>query len=32
MNAVNKLIKTNPNADIATGLQKPEDEFNKQHQ
>ena len=30
MNAVYKLIKTDPTADIATELQKAEDEFNKQ--
>ena len=29
MNAVYKLIKTDPKADIATELQKAEDEFNK---
>ena len=30
MNAVYKLIKTDPTADIAAELQKAEDEFNKQ--
>ncbi len=29
MNAVYKLIKTDPNADIAAELQKAQDEFNK---
>ena len=29
MNAVYKLIKTDPTADIAAELQKAEDEFNK---
>jgi predicted unusual protein kinase regulating ubiquinone biosynthesis (AarF/ABC1/UbiB family) len=29
MNAVYKLIKTDPKADIAAELQKAEDEFNK---
>ncbi len=29
MNAVYKLIKTDPKADIATELQKAQDEFNK---
>lgn len=32
MNAVYKLIKTDPTADIGAELQKAEDEFNKQHQ
>lgn len=32
MNAVYKLIKTDPTADIAAELHKAEDEFNKQHQ
>lgn len=32
MNAVYKLIKTDPTADIAAELQKAQDEFNKQHE
>jgi hypothetical protein len=32
MNAVYKLIKTDPTADIAAELQKAEDEFNKQNE
>ena len=32
MNAVYKLIKTDPQADIAAELQKAQDEFNKQHE